>query len=124
MAAGVMLSVRGLRVDYGPVRAGDGVSLTVATGPFGIGLVGESGSGKTTVGRAILRLVPAAGGTIAFDGQDVLGLRGPRLRAYRRAGQIVFQDADNSLDPRMPVGATIGEVLAAHRLAGHGLAGH
>jgi oligopeptide/dipeptide ABC transporter ATP-binding protein len=116
VTAGALLSVRDLRVDYGPVRAVDGVSLTVATGPFGIGLVGESGSGKTTVGRAILRLVPAAGGTITFEGQDVLRLRGRRLLEYRRAAQLVFQDADNSLDPRQRVGAAIGEVLTVHGL--------
>jgi oligopeptide/dipeptide ABC transporter ATP-binding protein len=116
MTADVMLSVRDLRVDYGPVRAVDGVSLTVATGPFGIGLVGESGSGKTTVGRAILRLVPAAGGTILFEGQDVLRLRGQRLLEYRRAAQLVYQDVDNSLDPRQRVGAAIGEVLTVHGL--------
>jgi len=124
MADDILLDVRDLRVNFGPVRAVDAVSLAISRGPFGIALVGESGSGKTTVGRAVLRLVPPAGGTIAFDGQDVLGLRGPRLRAYRRAVQIVFQDADNSLDPRMRIGATIGEVLAAHGLAAHGLAAH
>ena len=124
MADDIVLDVRDLRVNFGPVRAVDGVSLAISRGPFGVALVGESGSGKTTVGRALLRLVPAAGGTIAFEGQDVLALRGPQLRAYRRAVQIVFQDADNSLDPRMRVGATIGEVLAAHGLAGRGLAGH
>ena len=124
MADDIVLDVRDLRVNFGPVRAVDGVSLAISRGPFGVALVGESGSGKTTVGRALLRLVPAAGGTIAFEGQDVLALRGPQLRAYRRAVQIVFQDADNSLDPRMRIGATIGEVLAAHGLAAHGLAGH
>jgi peptide/nickel transport system ATP-binding protein len=123
MADDILLDVRDLRVSFGPVRAVDGVSLAISRGPFGIALVGESGSGKTTVGRAILRLVPASAGTIAFDGQEVLGLRGPRLRAYRRAVQIVFQDADNSLDPRMRVGATIGEVLIAHGLAGRGAVG-
>jgi oligopeptide/dipeptide ABC transporter ATP-binding protein len=117
MAAGVMLSVRDLRVDYGPVRAVDGVSLTIRHGPFGLGLVGESGSGKTTVGRAILRLVPAAGGTIMFEGQDVLRLRGRRLLEYRRAAQLVYQDVDNSLDPRQRVGAAIGEVLTVHGMA-------
>jgi len=122
MAAEPMLEVRDLRVNFGPVRAVDGVSLAISRGPFGIALVGESGSGKTTVGRAIVRLVPAAGGTIRFDGQDVLGLRGPRLRDYRRAAQMVFQDADNSLDPRMRIGATIGEVLKVHRRAAPGAA--
>ena len=123
MADDILLDVRDLRVSFGPVRAVDGVSLAISRGPFGIALVGESGSGKTTVGRAILRLVPVSGGTIAFEGQDVLGLRGPRLRAYRRAAQIVFQDADNSLDPRMRIGATLGEVLIAHGLAGRGALG-
>ena len=115
-----MLSVRDLRVDYGPVRAVDGVSLTIGHGPFGLGLVGESGSGKTTVGRAILRLVPAAGGTILFEGQDVLRLRGRRLLEYRRAAQLVYQDVDNSLDPRQRVGAAIGEVLTVHGMASGG----
>src|SRR6202012_680880 len=82
-----LLAVRDLRVRFGPVTAVDGVSLTVSTGPFGMAVVGESGSGKTPLGRAILRLVPAAGGTVRFDGQDVLGLRGRRLREYRGGGQ-------------------------------------
>ena len=124
MPGEAMLAVRDLRVTFGPVRAVDGVSLEIGRGPFGVALVGESGSGKTTVGRAILRLVPAAGGTIRFEGQDVLGLRGRPLREYRRAAQMVFQDADNSLDPRMRIGATLGEVLRAHGLAAHGLAAH
>src|SRR5262249_60418380 len=105
VADDILLDVRDLRVSFGPVRAVDGVSLAISRGPFGIALVGESGSGKTTMGRASLRLVPAAGGEIRFDGQDVFGLRGPRLRAYRRAAQMVVQDADNSLDPRKRVQA-------------------
>ena len=118
-----LLEVRDLRVSFGPVRALDGVSLDVKKGPFGIALVGESGSGKTTAGRAVLRLVPAAGGTVRFDGQDVLALRGRRLRDYRRAAQIVFQDADNSLDPRMRIGTAIAEVLKVHPMAAHRLTG-
>ena len=123
MTEGPLLEIRDLRVSFGPVRALDGVSLDVKRGPFGIALVGESGSGKTTAGRAVLRLVPAAGGTVRFDGQDVLALRGRRLREYRRAAQIVFQDADNSLDPRMRIGTAIAEVLKVHPMAAHRLAG-
>jgi peptide/nickel transport system ATP-binding protein len=123
VTAGPLLEVRDLKVSFGPVRALDGVSLGLERGPFGLALVGESGSGKTTAGRAILRLVPAAGGTVRFDGQDVLALRGRRLRDYRRAAQIVFQDADNSLDPRMRIGAAIGEVLASHGLGSRDPAG-
>ncbi len=112
-----LLEIDQLSVRFGPVRAVDGVSLQVAAGPFGLGLVGESGSGKSTIGRAVVRLLPSvSGGQIRFDGADISTLRGRALRDYRRAAQIVFQDPDNSLDPRMRVGASIREALAAHRL--------
>jgi oligopeptide transport system ATP-binding protein len=111
-----LLRISDLAVRFGPVRAVNGVSLDVAAGPFGLGLVGESGSGKSTIGRAILRLVQSSGGTITFAGTDVGSLRGAALQSYRRDVQIVFQDPDNSLDPRMRIGATIGEVLRAHRV--------
>ena len=113
-----LLEVTDLAVRFGPVRAVDGVSLRLAAGPFGLGLVGESGSGKSTIGRAVLRLVAVAGGHIRFEGKDVAALRGPALKQYRRAAQIVFQDPDNSLDPRMRVGASVAEPLNAHRIVG------
>jgi oligopeptide/dipeptide ABC transporter ATP-binding protein len=118
-----MLDVRDLVVRFGPVRAVDGVSLAIPAGPFGLALVGESGSGKTTIGRAVLRLVPAVGGQVRFEGTDVTRLRGRALKAYRRAAQIVFQDPDSSLDPRLRVGASIGEVLAAHSIVPRAQAG-
>ena len=111
-----LLQICDLTVRFGPVRAVDGVSLDVAAGPFGLGLVGESGSGKSTIGRAILRLVPSSGGSIMFDGRQVSSLRGTALKAYRRDAQIVFQDPDSSLDPRIRIGATIAEALRAHRI--------
>src|SRR5262245_15589273 len=111
-----LLEISDLTVRFGPVRAVDGVSLDVAVGPFGVGLVGESGSGKSTIGRAVLRLVRSSGGGIMFAGKDVGSLRGAALKAYRRQAQIVFQDPDNSLDPRMPIDATIAEVLRAHQV--------
>ncbi len=115
-AAPPLLEVTDLTVRFGPVRAVDGVSLRLAAGPFGLGLVGESGSGKSTIGRAVVRLVAAAGGQIRFEGKDVAALRGRALKDYRRAAQIVFQDPDNSLDPRMRVGASVTEPLIAHRI--------
>jgi peptide/nickel transport system ATP-binding protein len=121
-AAVPLLDIAGLVVRFGPVRAVDGVSLQLPRGPYGLALVGESGSGKTTIGRAALRLVRAAGGSIRFDGKDIAGLRGGALKGYRRAAQIVFQDPDNSLDPRMRVGASIAEPLAAHRIVARGQA--
>lgn len=111
-----LLEITDLAVRYGPVRAVDRVSLQLPAGPFGLGLVGESGSGKTTIGRAVLRLVAITGGHIRFEGADVAALRGRALKDYRRAAQIVFQDPDNSLDPRIRVGASIAEPLTAHRI--------
>ena len=111
-----LLEVRDLLVRFGPVRAVDGVSLSVPPGPFGLGLVGESGSGKTTLGRAVLRLVPIQGGQIRLNGDDVSRLRGEGLKRYRRAVQIVFQDPDTTLDPRVRVGRAVGEALRTHRI--------
>lgn len=112
-----LLTARGLTVDFGPVRAVDSVDLTVPEGPFGVGLIGESGSGKTTIARALLRLQPHSSGEVEFDGEPVVALRGRDLLAFRRAVQIVFQDGDAALDPRMRVGSAVGEALQAHRLA-------
>ena len=117
-AATPLLEVEDLEVRFGPVRAVDGVSFSVPAGPFGLGLVGESGSGKTTTGRAILRLVAVAGGSIRLQGEDVLRLRRSRLRTYRRTVQIVFQDPTTSLDPRMRVGKAVAEGLRAHDIVG------
>ena len=118
-----LLEIADLAVRFGPVRAVDGVSLQVASGPFGLGLVGESGSGKSTIGRAVLRLVRASAGQVRFEGMDVAELRGRALTRYRRAAQVVFQDPDNSLDPRMRVGASVAEPLIAHRMVPRRLAG-
>ncbi|MEO8477602.1 MAG: ABC transporter ATP-binding protein [Actinomycetota bacterium] len=109
-----LLRVRDLEVRFGDVRAVDGVDLDIPDGPFGLGLVGESGSGKTTVGRAVVRLTPLAAGSVALDGEDVTKARGATLKAYRRAVQIVFQDPDGTLDPRMRVGAVLTEGLLAN----------
>jgi len=113
-SAPALLGVRDLAVRFGPVLAVNGVSFDIPAGPFGLGLVGESGSGKSTIGRAVLRLIRMSGGSITFDGQDVGSLRGAALKAYRRGAQIVFQDPDNTLDPRMRIGTTIAEALHAH----------
>src|SRR5262249_1155264 len=113
----MMLEARDLEVRFGPVRAVDRVSFSIPKGPFGLGLVGESGSGKTTIGRALVHLVPLAGGSIALDGHGVDGLaRGAARGEPRRAVQIVFQDPDGTLDPRMRVGAAVAEVLTTHRI--------
>lgn len=104
-----------LQRTTGWVRAVDGVTLEVARGET-LGLVGESGCGKTTIGRTILKLLPATSGSVTFDGQDVLAARGEPLKKLRRRMQIVFQDPAGSLNPRMKVLSIIGEPLRVHGL--------
>ena len=100
-------------------HAVNGVSFRIDHGET-VGLVGESGCGKTSVGRALLRLVEPAAGRIRFEGADVQGLRGRELKTFRRRAQMIFQDRMGSLNPRLPVGAAIREVLHVHHLAGAG----
>ena len=107
------LPKRGLLGAREVVRAVDGVSFTIGAGEV-LGLVGESGSGKSTTGRAVLRDVATASGTVEFDGRDVGDMRGASLRQYRRDVQIVFQDPYSSLNPRMRVGAILAEPFQVH----------
>ena len=98
------------------IRAVDGVSFRLGRGQT-LGLVGESGCGKTTLGNAIIGLVPLTSGAIRVDGRDVGEHHGADLLAFRRQVQMIFQDPFGSLNPRMTVGASIGEVLKVHGLA-------
>ncbi len=100
----------------GHVRAVDGVSFEVRRGST-LGLVGESGCGKTTTGRTILRLVPATAGNVYFENVPVFALGPASLRRLRREMQIIFQDPFGSLNPRMTVGAIVGEALTIHGVA-------
>jgi ABC-type glutathione transport system ATPase component len=111
-----LLRVRGLCVAYSGARVVHDVDLEVPAGPYGVGLIGESGSGKTTIARALMRLLPIDSGSVELDGRDVAPLRGSQLLAYRRAVQIVFQDGDEALDPRMRVRSSVTEALRTHRI--------
>jgi oligopeptide transport system ATP-binding protein len=100
----------------GYVKAVDGVSFSIQKGKT-LGLVGESGCGKTTVGRTILRLIPATGGSVRYRGEDFFAYHGEALRKLRRQMQIIFQDPVSSLNPRMMIGNIIGEPIQVHGIA-------
>jgi peptide/nickel transport system ATP-binding protein len=112
----VVLEVSHVSKEYrvrgrgGILRAVDDVSFTVGRGRT-TAIVGESGSGKTTTARMVLGLVPATSGTIRLDGAEVVGLRGARLKAARKAMQPVFQDPYASLDPMWTVERLVTEPL-------------
>lgn len=95
------------------VKAVDTVDFAIHPGET-LGLIGESGCGKTTTARLILLQEKPTAGTIKFDGEDVLSLKGQDLMRYRRAVQVVFQDPYSSLSPRMRVGNIIAEPLEIH----------
>ncbi len=116
-----ILQVRDLNQRFGhgahAVAALTDVDLEVRRGET-LGIVGESGSGKSTLARAILRMRPPTSGSILFDGQDITALRGAALRAHRRRVQMVFQDPNDSLDPRFSVARSIAEPLVAIGVGG------
>jgi peptide/nickel transport system ATP-binding protein/oligopeptide transport system ATP-binding protein len=122
MTVAPLLSARHLCKSYAlsagarTFAAVDDVSLEVTPGET-LALVGESGCGKTTLARLLLRLIEPDAGEIAFDGRDLLAARGAQLRALRRQMQMIFQDPFSSLDPRMRVGAIVGEPLEIHEPA-------
>ena len=97
------------------VHALNGVSFQVERGET-VGVVGESGCGKSTLGRVMVRLLEPTAGSVTFDGQDISHLRHGQMMPYRRRLQIIFQDPNSSLNPRMSVGATLREVVRFHSI--------
>jgi oligopeptide transport system ATP-binding protein len=117
-----LLQVRSLEVSYGVqhrgrqvrLRALRSVNFELMPGES-LAVIGESGSGKSTLGRALLRLIDVDSGAIRFRGEDLLGLRGQALRRMRAHLQMIFQDGLSALDPRMQIGAILGEPLQVFR---------
>ena len=101
------------RSHTGDVKAVDGVSFDIYQGET-LGLVGESGCGKSTVGRALIRLYELTAGSVVIDGEDIATLSQEKLRQKRPTMQMVFQDPQASLNPRMTLAAIIGEPLVEH----------
>lgn len=123
----VLVSVQDIKVHFpvtgglmkrtvGWVPAVDGVSFDIQRGET-FSLVGESGCGKSTTALAVLKMQPVVGGRIIFKGTDVTDLSPSQMRPFRRDMQMVYQDPFGSLNPRMKVGAIIGEPLVVHGLA-------
>ena len=119
-----MLKVKGLSMHFpvykglmrkqvGVIKAVDEVSFEAKRGET-LGLVGESGCGKSTTGRAILKLYQPTAGSVELDGQDITHLRGRAMRALRPKLQMIFQDPQACLNPRMTVGSIIAEPLDEH----------
>lgn len=100
----------------GPVKALHGVSVRIGRGEI-VGIVGESGSGKTTLGRALLKLVDVASGSIVFDGREITRLSEAEMRPLRRRMQVIFQDPMASLNPRRTIRRIVTEPMLFHRVA-------
>ncbi len=103
----------------GVVKAVDDISFQIAPGEV-LGLVGESGSGKSTTGRLILRLIEPTAGRVLVDGKNVFELPKNQMRELRKEMQIVFQDPYGAFNPRMTVGAILGEALQLRGLSTRG----
>lgn len=119
----VVLDAKDVRVEFETetgflkpkhvLRAVNDISMLVRQGQT-LGIVGESGSGKSTLGRAVLQLLPTAGGKVAYMGCDITGAGTKTMRPLRKEMQLIFQDPFGSLSPRMTVGQIITEGLLVH----------
>ncbi len=118
--APVLLEIKDLKkhfkVGRERLKAVDGISLQIRKGET-FGLVGESGCGKSTAGRVLVRLYEPSGGSVVYDGKDLTEAKGEEAKVLNRKLQMIFQDPQASLNPRMVVEDIIAEGLDIHGLA-------
>ncbi len=105
-----LLEVENLRILFGLLKAVDRVSFDIRPEEI-FGIIGESGSGKSTLGRAMVCLQKPTSGTVRHQGRDPFALPARKLREHRRDYQIIFQDPNASLNPRLPIGHSVREPL-------------
>jgi oligopeptide transport system ATP-binding protein len=119
---GALLQIKNLKKHFriargAALKAVDGISLDINKGET-VGLVGESGCGKTTAGRVLVRLYEPSGGEVLLDGKNVHEAQGEEAKLLNRKMQMIFQDPQASLNPRMVVGDIVAEGLDIHNLVG------
>lgn len=95
---------------HGPLHAVDDINIAIEKGKT-LGIVGESGCGKTTLGRVLLKLIPATSGEVLYNGEDILKYDKSQMQEMRKKMQIIFQDPFSSLNPRLSVSSLIAEPM-------------
>ncbi|MCD8046025.1 MAG: ATP-binding cassette domain-containing protein [Clostridiales bacterium] len=114
-----LLEIKNLKKYFdtpgGMLHAVDDVSFTMKKGTV-LGVVGESGCGKSTLGRTILGILPATGGQVIYNGEDITKIKGKKRRPLQQKMQMIYQDPYSSLDPRMNVYDLIADPLKANKL--------
>ena len=104
------------KVSQGTLKAVNGVSLEIERGKT-LGLVGESGCGKSTLGKTILRIYEPTGGEVHFNGENILAYNRSMMKKFQAQAQMIFQDPNSSINPRMSVSETIVDPIIVNKLA-------
>lgn len=111
----VLLEVKGLKKEFGNIKAVNGIDFRVYKGQT-LGIVGESGCGKSTTGRMLVRLIEPTEGKILFNGENISSFNKKKLHNLRKEVQMIFQDTLSTLNPKMRVKEILSEPLIVHKM--------